>query len=133
MGQAVTVAGDDVVRLHAAHDQVHTSEVVGVLAQLLGEVLNTVWVTHALGDGMADVKQQGARAGGRVVNLNLVAALEVVSDDVAHDERDLMRGVELACLFARVGRELLDEVLVDVAQHVIALLAISGDVIDKVQ
>ncbi|CAB0686005.1 hypothetical protein FRC0061_00745 [Corynebacterium diphtheriae] len=44
-----------------------------------------------------------------------------------------MRGVEFACLLARVGRELLDEVLVDVAQHVIALLAISGDVIDEVQ
>ncbi|CAB0686062.1 hypothetical protein FRC0061_00746 [Corynebacterium diphtheriae] len=57
IGQTVTVAGDDVVGLHAAHDQVHTGEVIGVLAQLLGEVLNTVWVTHALGDGLADVKQ----------------------------------------------------------------------------
>ena len=65
--------------------------------------------------------------------MNLLAALEVVGDDVAHDERHFMRRVELASLLTCVGRELLDEVLVNVAEHVIALLAVGGDVIDKLQ
>src|SRR5699024_4490697 len=74
-----------------------------------------------------------ARARGRVIDLNLLTTLEMVGDDVTHDERHFMRRVELPCLLTCVGRELLDEILVDVAEHVITLLAVGGDVIDKVQ
>lgn len=133
MCQAVTVASDNIVGLHATHDQVHAGEVVGVLAQLLGKVLDAVRVAHALGNGLADVEQQRAGARGRVIDLNLFAALEVVGDDVAHNKGHLMRSVELASFLTCVGRELLDEVLVDVAEHVVALLAVGGDVINEVQ
>ena len=56
MSQAVTVASDNIVGLHATHDQVHSREVVRVLAQLLGKILDAAWVAHALGHGLADIE-----------------------------------------------------------------------------
>ncbi len=44
-----------------------------------------------------------------------------------------MRGVELAGLLAGVGREVADQVLVDVAEHIVALLAVHRDVADELQ
>ena len=59
------------------------------------------------------------------------AALQMVRDDLRHEHRHFVRCVELPCLFARVGSEHADEVLVDEPQHVVVLLAIHGDVFDE--
>ena len=56
--QGIGVAGDDIAGQNAAHDEVHASEIVGVFFQLLGEVLNIIFVHHVLGDGLADIEQQ---------------------------------------------------------------------------
>jgi hypothetical protein len=57
----------------------------------------------------------------------------MVRDDFGHEDGDLMRSVELARLFARIGGEHADEVFVDKAQHVVALPAIHGDVFDELE
>lgn len=108
--------------------------VVGVLLQLLGEVLDAVFAfAHVFGDGLADVEQQQARAAGGVVDLDGLSVFQVVRDDLRHQHRDLMRGVELSRLLSCIGGKHANEVLVDEAEHVVALLAIHGDVFDQLQ
>ena len=48
--QSISVSGNDIVRQDAAHDQVHSGQVIGVLLQFLGIVLDTVTATHVAGN-----------------------------------------------------------------------------------
>ena len=55
----------------------------------------------------------------------------MVGNDLGHEHRDLVRGVKLARLFSRIGSKHADEVLINKAQHVVALPAIHRDVFDE--
>ena len=130
--ERVAVSGHDVVGKDAAHHQVHAREIVGVFLELLSVVLNGVRVAIAARHGLADVDEQRARSTRGVVDGDVLASGQVPRDDLAHEHGNLVRGVELAGLFAGVGGEVADEVLVDEAQHVIVLTAIHRDVLDEV-
>lgn len=66
------------------HDEVHTGEVIGVLFQLLGKVLDIPFTAHVLGDELTDIEQQGAGAAGRVINIDFILSLEVRCDELRH-------------------------------------------------
>ena len=129
--ERVAAAAHDVVRRDAAHHEVHAREVVGVLFELLGVVLDGSAVALLPGDRLADGDEKRARAGGRVVYGDLAASRQVLRHDPRDEGGNLMRSVELAGLLAGVGGEVAYQVLVDVAEHVIALLAVHGYVADE--
>jgi hypothetical protein len=59
------------------------------------------------------------------------AVLQMVRNDFGHEHGDLVRGVELARLFAGIGGKHADEVFIDEAEHIVALAAIHGNVFDE--
>ena len=72
-------------------------------------------------DLCADVQQQARRADAGVIDLDVAfvaAVFEAFGDDARHQGGHFVRRVESA-VFLRLGRELLDQVLVDVAHYVI--------------
>jgi hypothetical protein len=50
------------------------------------------------------------------------------ADDLGHDPRDLGRGVELALALARLGGEVAHQVLVGIAQDVVAFGAVAAEI-----
>lgn len=44
-----------------------------------------------------------------------------------------MGRVELPCLLAHIGRKIADQILVDVAEYVVVLLSVHGDIVDELQ
>ena len=55
----------------------------------------------------------------------------MVRDDFGHEHGDLVRRIKLARLFARIGSKHADEIFVNEAEHIVALPAIHGDVLDE--
>ena len=80
---------------------------------------------------LTDVYQQRTRPAGRVINLDMVTMGKMIGNDFRHEQRDLVRRIELPCFLAGVGSELADEVLVDIAKNVVVLLAVHGNLIDE--
>ena len=130
--QSIAVSGHDVRRQNTPHDQIHAGEVIGVLLQLLGIVHDVVVAARVPGDALTDVDEQGPGTAGRVIDFDFRAVLQVVRDDLGHQKRDLVGGVELTGLFSRVGGKVADQVLVDEAQDVVILFPIHGDVLDEI-
>ena len=131
--KGIAVAGDDVVRLDTAHDQIHTGQVVGVLFQLLRIIFDVICIGHVLGNALTNVDQQRAGTAGRVVNLDFRSAAQMVGDDFRHQQRNLMRRIEFARLFSCVGSKHTDEVFIDEPKHIIALTAVHGDVLNEIE
>ena len=131
--QRIAVAGNDVVRLDAAHYQIHTGQIVGVLFQLLRVVFYIVCVSHILGNAFADIDQQRAGTAGRVIDFDFVLALQMACHDFGHQQRNLVGRIELARLFAGIGGKHTDKIFIDEAQHIIALLAVHRNILDQVQ
>ena len=125
--QSIAVAHRNVRRLDAPHDEVHAREVVGGLIELLGVVGDAVRIPHATLHRIADGDEQRTRAARGVVDTNRVLAPQMMSDDIRHEHRHLVGGVELAGFLAGVRGELRDEFLVDVAQHIVILVRAHGD------
>ena len=65
-----------------------------------------------LGDGLADIEQERAGAAGGVVNLDGLPVFQMVRDDFGHKHGNLVRRVELARFFARIGGKHADEIFV---------------------
>ena len=78
------------------------------------------------------MNQQGTGAGCRIVDLDLLAPLQMPGDNFAHQLRDFGRRVELAGLLACIGGEIADEVLVDETKHVIILTPIHRNVFNEI-
>ena len=55
----------------------------------------------------------------------------VFGHNLRHDHRHLVGRIELTGLLAGTGGEVADEVLIDVAQHVVVLRAVGRDVLDE--
>ena len=83
-----------------------------------------------LGAGfVAHFEQEGAGSAGGVVDGGAGGSGGVTdTDDLRHDARDLGGGVELALALAAFGGEVAHEVLVGVAQDVVAFGAVFGEV-----
>ena len=67
------------------------------------------------------LEQQRAGTAGRIVNRLPPARVGADADHLGHDARDLGRGVELPLALARLGGEVPHQVLVGVAQQIVAL------------
>ena len=78
------------------------------------------------------MNQQGTGAGCRIVDLDLLAPLQMPGDNFAHQLRDFGRRVEFAGLLACIGGEIADEVLVDETKHVIILTTIHRNVFNEI-
>ena len=74
------------------------------------------------------LEQQRARAAGRVVDGLVLACVGADADDLGQDPRDLGRRVELALALAGLGGEVPHQVLVGVAEQVVALGAATAEV-----
>lgn len=129
--EGVPVAGGDIVRADAPHDEVHSGEVVRILFQFLREVEDIVLISHVPGDALADGDEEGAGTAGGVVDLDMLPAAQVMGDDLRHELGHFVGRVEFPGLLARIGGEIADEVFIDVAQHVVVLPAVHGDVLDE--
>ena len=103
--QCVSVAGHDVVRQDAAHDKIHTREIVGILLEFLCVILDVIRIAIATGHSLTDMDQQRARATRGVVDVDFFTAGEMPSHYFAHELRDFARRVELTGLLTRVGSE----------------------------
>ena len=57
----------------------------------------------------------------------------MISNDLRHQEGNLVRGIEFACLLARVCGKHADEIFIDEAKHVIALTPVHGNILDQIQ
>ena len=75
-----------------------------------------------------DLEQQRARAAGGVVDGLVLAGVRADADDLGQHPRDLGRRVELALGLARLGGEVPHQVLVGVAEQVVALGAAAAEV-----
>ena len=74
------------------------------------------------------LEQQRARAAGRVVDGLVLAGVRADADDLGQDPGDLGRRVELALALAGLGGEVPHQVLVGVAEQVVALGAAAAEV-----
>ena len=130
--QSVAVAGNDVVGKNATHHQIHTREVVGVLLELLRVIHDGIRIAVTSSHRLTDMNQQGTGAGCRIVDLDLLAPLQMPGDDFAHQLGNLRRCVEFAGLLPRIGGEIADEIFVDEAENVIILTTIHRNVFNEV-
>ena len=130
--QRVAVSRHDVGGQNAAHDEVHTREVIRVLLQFLGVVLDAVFLADIFRGAVADIDKERARAARRVIDLNMITILQMPGDDFRHQKRHFVGRIEFAGLFARVRREVADQVFVDEAENVVILLPVHRDVFDQV-
>ena len=74
------------------------------------------------------LEQQRPGAAGRVVDGLVLARVRADADDLRHDARDLGRRVELALALAGLGGEVPHQVLVGVAEQVVALGPVAAEV-----
>ena len=133
-GVAERVATLDDEVLDAVQQQVHAGHggrgQVSFLAEELAEECSRVAarLTHILHGR----QQHAAGAAGRVVHGLALARVE----DVHHQPHDAAGGVELPCLLVGRVSELLDQVLVRVAHHVVGDLPVAqqerGEMLDEV-
>ena len=130
--QGVRIVHLNVARGNVTHHQIHPGEVKGVGLELLSEVANVGARYVVLLEVRAHRDQQGARAAGRIVDLDLIAPFEMEGHDLGHELRDLMWGIELACFLTGACREVADQVFIDKAQHIVALLFAQRDITDDV-
>ena len=121
IGQRVAVIDFELRVLHSVQQHVHAGEVVGRDVLFLPVNLADAMRPHAL----AHVQQQRAGATGEVEHAVQPFFLARCSgswlSSVTIPDRmsgNLLRRIKLACLFARTGGELADQILVGVAQRV---------------
>ena len=105
---------------------VHARQGGGGVVHLLA-VEGQVQAGAALGL-VVGLEQQGAGAAGRVVDGLVGAGGAAQVDHHGHDARHLGRGVELALALAGLGGEVAHQVLVGVAEQVVALGAVAAEV-----
>lgn len=56
----------------------------------------------------------------------------VFGHDFRHDHSHLVRRIKFACLLAGTGGEIADEKFIDIAEYVVVLGAVGGDVLDEI-
>ena len=120
--ERVGVAEDEVFDGDFFHEEVHLGEVGGLGDELLTVVFD-VMLVMVFADFLADAEQQARRADAGVIDLDVffwAAVFEARGDDARHQGGQLVRRVESAVLL-RLGGKLLDQVLVDIAEHVVGL------------
>jgi hypothetical protein len=79
--------------------------------------------------GVADLQEQRARAAGGVIDGGVVARPGVAdAENLGDDAADLGGGVELALALAALGGEVPHEILVGVAEKVVAIGAVLGEI-----
>ena len=110
--KSIAVTSDDIIRFDATHNQIHPGQVVGVLLQFLSEVFDVVVIGHIFGNALTDIDKQRSRTACRVVNFDFAFALQVACNDFRHQQRYLVRGVELACFLSGICRKVTDEIFV---------------------
>ena len=66
-------------------------------------------------------------------NLDGLAVFQMVRDDLGHEYGNLVRRVELARFFTRIGSKHANEIFVDKAEHIVALPAIHRDIFDELE
>ena len=106
----------------AVQDHIHSRQRPGSVVHLLAVDADTV---RRLVSGL---EQQRARAAGGVVDGLVRVGVGADADHLRHDARDLGRGVELPLALAGLGGEVPHQVLVGVAQQVVALGPIGAEV-----
>lgn len=120
-----------VVERDSMHHEVHTRQIVCGRVQLLAVELDGSRLV-ASRQLILHRQQQRARAAGRIVHIEGVPGRrDIAGDHASQYLRYLMRRVELAALLARVRREHADQILVDLAKDVLALLILVFDAVDQ--
>ena len=74
------------------------------------------------------LEQQRARTAGGIVDGLILAGVRADADHLCHDPRDFCRGIELPLALAGLGGEVPHEVLVGVAEEIVAADAVGAEV-----
>ena len=118
--ECVGVADDKVLIGDFLHEEVHLGEVGRFGNEFLTVILDVVLVM-VFADFRADIQQQASRTDAGVIDLEVFvwgAVFETFGDDTCHQGGQLVWRVE-GTVFLRFGRELPNQVLVDIAEYVI--------------
>lgn len=129
--QCISTAGDNILRNDASHYEVHTGKIVGVFLKFLGVVLHLVLTSDVFAHGLADGDEQRTGTTGGVIYFERLLLLMVLGHNLRHHHSNLVGCIELTCLFASMGGKVADKELIDIAQHVVVLRAISRYVLDE--
>ena len=129
--QCITAAGKDIVRLNAPHYKVHSCQIIGVFFQFLSVIHDVIFALCVLGNALTDGNEQRTRTAGGIVNFNFLSIFQMVGNNFGHELRYFVRCIELTGLFARIGCKVADQVLINKAQNIIVLFAISRDILNQ--
>ena len=122
-GEARGVALEDFGAGHVVEDHVHAGEAGG------GGVFFLAVGGDADAGCVGDFEEQGAGAASGVIDGGAGGGSAIAdADDFGDDAADLGGGVELAFAFAAFGGEVAHEVFVGVAQNVVVIGAVFGEV-----
>lgn len=131
--ERIAIARYDVVRKNTTHDQVHTGKVISVFFKLLGIILDIILAAHMLCGALTDVNKQGTGTARRVVNLNLIAITKMIRHNFRHQQRYLVRSIELTGLFTSICGKVTDEIFINEAENVIVFFAVHRDILNQLK
>ena len=127
----VCTASIDVVWLDTTHHKIHSSEVIGILFQLLCIVLNFILVLDMPTNRLANSDKQRTRTRCWVVNLDSFLCLMVFCHNLRHKYSYFEWCIELTSLFACIGGEVTNQIFINIAKHVIVLTAIGRNILNE--
>ena len=125
----------DVSRIDSTHHEIHTSEVVCILLQLLGIVFHAVLVLYIFPYRLSYGDKQRSRPRSGIVNLNLILISVMFCHNQGHKFRHFMWSIELASLLACTCGKVRDKIFIHISKHVISLLVVGRNILyefDKV-
>ena len=111
------VGGRIVVQKH-----VHPRERIGGIVLLLAIDRDALWRF------VGSLKKQRTGAASGVIDCMLQGGVRANADYLRHDTRDLSGRVELSLALARLGGEMTHEVLVSVAEQIVALGTVGAEI-----
>ena len=106
--QCIAAAREDIGWIDAAHNKIHTGQIVCVFLQLLRIVHDAISVLQVLGSTLADGDQKRAGAARWVIYFDFFTILQVVCDNLRHKLRHFMRCIELTGLLSGICSKVAD-------------------------
>ena len=129
--QRISTTGINIIWLDTTHHEIHSGKVIGILLQLLSIILHLVFIGDMAANGFANGNQQRTGTTCRVIYFNLLFILMMLCYNLRHQHRHLVRSIEFTSFLSGIGCKITDEILINIAQHVVILTAIGRNVFNE--
>ena len=113
--QCIATASEDIGWIDAAHNKIHTGQIVCVFLQLLRIVHDAVFILQVLGSTFAYGDQKRARTARRIIYFDFLTILQVICDNLRHKLRHFMRRIKLTGLLPSICSKVADQIFVNKA------------------